>query len=395
MNLLTSQASQGILKLAMAGSPANGGGPLAAVSMWWDLTILSAASNTTSVQLDVLALFNTSVTLGSSAFADAEAFRAAEYSSSNVDAAHTSLGVRTHDADRLRLFSSNGQTLIDNDLNTAPLNALLFPGGQSFDGWMELDQLQPAPLNGDPPNILVRILPATDTPEYRGQGFITTDAGTDENSDNVGVWANRTFPGTYIAPATNLAWQLLITANDEATLVHTTVADFNLDGKEDLARRNGAGQWLVTTGQGGTEVWGAWSTAVSWYDVRAADTNGDGRTDILGRTGTGAWYAAVSVGNAFVNWYMGAWSPAAAWQDVLAADVNADGADDMVGRTETGAWWAGISTGASFTNQFMGAWAPVTWDDVQMADVDGDNICLLYTSPSPRDQRGSRMPSSA
>ena len=24
-----------------------------------------------------------------------------------------------------------------------------------------------------------------------------------------------------------------------------------------------------------------------------------------------------------------------------------------------------------------------------------ENICLLYTSPSPRDQRGSRMPSSA
>ena len=29
-------------------------------------------------------------------------------------------------------------------------------------------------------------------------------------------------------------------------------------------------------------------------------------------------------------------------------------------------------------------------------DNDADaNICLLYTSPSPRDQRGSRMPSSA
>ena len=26
---------------------------------------------------------------------------------------------------------------------------------------------------------------------------------------------------------------------------------------------------------------------------------------------------------------------------------------------------------------------------------DGGRICLLYTSPSPRDQRGSRMPSSA
>ena len=27
--------------------------------------------------------------------------------------------------------------------------------------------------------------------------------------------------------------------------------------------------------------------------------------------------------------------------------------------------------------------------------VESDVICLLYTSPSPRDQRGSRMPSSA
>ena len=27
--------------------------------------------------------------------------------------------------------------------------------------------------------------------------------------------------------------------------------------------------------------------------------------------------------------------------------------------------------------------------------VDNGSICLLYTSPSPRDQRGSRMPSSA
>ena len=27
--------------------------------------------------------------------------------------------------------------------------------------------------------------------------------------------------------------------------------------------------------------------------------------------------------------------------------------------------------------------------------LEKDNTCLLYTSPSPRDQRGSRMPSSA
>ena len=28
-------------------------------------------------------------------------------------------------------------------------------------------------------------------------------------------------------------------------------------------------------------------------------------------------------------------------------------------------------------------------------NADGKNVCLLYTSPSPRDQRGARMPSSA
>ena len=31
----------------------------------------------------------------------------------------------------------------------------------------------------------------------------------------------------------------------------------------------------------------------------------------------------------------------------------------------------------------------------EMIELGADMICLLYTSPSPRDQRGSRMPSSA
>ena len=35
-------------------------------------------------------------------------------------------------------------------------------------------------------------------------------------------------------------------------------------------------------------------------------------------------------------------------------------------------------------------------DEESRAQVEAlENICLLYTSPSPRDQRGSRMPSSA
>ena len=40
-------------------------------------------------------------------------------------------------------------------------------------------------------------------------------------------------------------------------------------------------------------------------------------------------------------------------------------------------------------------WQSSTFINVDDADYDGVLTCLLYTSPSPRDQRGSRMPSSA
>ena len=52
-----------------------------------------------------------------------------------------------------------------------------------------------------------------------------------------------------------------------------------------------------------------------------------------------------------------------------------------------------------FTNEFNSA-VSLPLMALAMIDIDNDGvdevfICLLYTSPSPRDQRGSRMPSSA
>ena len=43
------------------------------------------------------------------------------------------------------------------------------------------------------------------------------------------------------------------------------------------------------------------------------------------------------------------------------------------------------------------AYIPGLWGELISFNVIQDHrtICLLYTSPSPRDQRGSRMPSSA
>ena len=34
-------------------------------------------------------------------------------------------------------------------------------------------------------------------------------------------------------------------------------------------------------------------------------------------------------------------------------------------------------------------------EEKRLEEISNDLSCLLYTSPSPRDQRGSRMPSSA
>ena len=73
--------------------------------------------------------------------------------------------------------------------------------------------------------------------------------------------------------------------------------------------------------------------------------------------------------------------------------------------TSTSAWSDGIVGNSS------GLQLPIIWDitngiqilpgtdgglaEAQGVSADGEISCLLYTSPSPRDQRGSRMPSSA
>ena len=42
-----------------------------------------------------------------------------------------------------------------------------------------------------------------------------------------------------------------------------------------------------------------------------------------------------------------------------------------------------------------GTGGAICWSTAGMLGFKGSRNCLLYTSPSPRDQRGSRMPSSA
>jgi len=56
--------------------------------------------------------------------------------------------------------------------------------------------------------------------------------------------------------------------------------------------------------------------------------------------------------------------------------------------------------GANYEREMAALFRELGWPDAKrhleyQSDEAEEGRCLLYTSPSPRDQRGSRMPSSA
>ena len=60
---------------------------------------------------------------------------------------------------------------------------------------------------------------------------------------------------------------------------------------------------------------------------------------------------------------------------------------------------AALSLGGNLLSLWIGSWKssdlPADAGYAGVLEGGWEHICLLYTSPSPRDQRGSRMPSSA
>ena len=58
--------------------------------------------------------------------------------------------------------------------------------------------------------------------------------------------------------------------------------------------------------------------------------------------------------------------------------------------------YGGVGIQLGYRNKTMSVVAPMDGGPAKKAGIiSGDIICLLYTSPSPRDKRQSRMPSSA
>src|SRR5438094_6028351 len=147
--------------------------------------------------------------------------------------------------------------------------------------------------------------------------------------------------------------------------VDVKVGDFTGDGKTDIAGRvQQTGRWWVALSNGSTAFtsspWDTWSTAVTWVDVKVGDFNGDGKDDIVGRVlQTGRWWVAQSNGStAFTSSpWASAWSTAVTWVDVKVGDFNGDGKTDILGRVQlTGRWWTGLSSSNSFNFTVWDQW---------------------------------------
>ena len=209
----------------------------------------------------------------------------------------------------------------------------------------------------------------------------------DFNGDGRGDVVARNADGTWWVSLTDINKQPQAASSWGSWATGTTwgdyqVADFDADGKADLAARNTAGEWWVWRSTGSAldpKLWGTWDNGTTWSNVVSADFNRDGRADIAGRNSLGQWFVARSTGttpatNGFASTQWGLWSTSTVWSDVQIGDFNGDGRADIAGRSTIGQWWVNRSTGTSFSAAlFYGNWSTgTTWNDVRMADFNGD-----------------------
>lgn len=210
--------------------------------------------------------------------------------------------------------------------------------------------------------------------DFNADGLVDI-AGRD--ADN-GQWRVNLSTGTSFGPT-----EFWATWNPSRNIVDVLSADFNADGRADIAGRDSAnGVWRVNLSEGttfgGTEFWVDWNPSRNIIDVMSADFNADGRADLAGRDAvTGVWRVNLSTGTDFTGTeFWATWNPTRDIVDVLSADFNADGRADLAGRDAvTGVWRVNLSTGSGFTGtEFWTDWNP-SRDivDVQSADFNGDN----------------------
>jgi len=338
INLITTDAGAAEFRLEMTGRPADGATAqphnTLPVLMQWTVTLLPPSGETTVARIDTTATFQQALTLSASHMTNAEAFRAFEFTSSNVPDANTTPPLpATHDTDQLRITDATGAQVASVDLTAQAANMLFFGGGLSLSGRVDLNQLNPAPLNSDPPNVSAAMLAAADNPAYRVQGFKTVNGTVNENSDNVGVWFSRTLASAAIANGMSFAWSVDVTAADDV------INPANSDLFTDL---------------GANGIW-RWTASGGLSQISAANPEN------LAPTGTGDLFADLGASGLW------RWTSASGWQ--LLASVNPDGMT-VAGNGDLF---------ADFGSYATHRWTPTTgWQ--QLGTVNPDRLIALPTA---------------
>jgi hypothetical protein len=176
-----------------------------------------------------------------------------------------------------------------------------------------------------------------------------------------------------------------------AEILEERIVPASLGLPQDLAGfNNNTGSWVVNVSKGSnafsTSTWATWSPLRTWDVVLEGDFNNDGRTDVIGQT-DGGWWVGLSSGTSFSTTRWGGWSDLA-WQDVAVADLNGDGFDDIFARFGN-TYYAALTFFDASQNRLhfdvptrWGGTGGNTYRATFLADVTGDNQADLVVMDS-------------
>jgi hypothetical protein len=164
-----------------------------------------------------------------------------------------------------------------------------------------------------------------------------------------GAWWAGVSSGTKF---TNQLWDTWTPAGNYKNVV---VGNFG-NGNTDVAMQDAAGNWWISYSNGNgftsTQMFSS-GTGVPWTNVVVGNFSGhtDGSVDIAGRDAQGNWWVARSTSAGFATPQLwGTWTTTVTWSNVLVGDFTGNGMDDIAGRDPSGNWWISVYNGTPFAS---------------------------------------------
>lgn len=160
-------------------------------------------------------------------------------------------------------------------------------------------------------------------------------------------------------------------------IAQTITGDFNGDGLTDLGTYiAGTGLWNVCLSTGSNFSCRSWQGHAGGHvDNLVADFDGDGRSDIARHLGGGLWEVCLSLGSTF---QCGRWTGGTNIEGSknVIGDFNGDGRADLATYADNGAWHVALSTGTGFGGGMWQAHGGALANNVT-GDFNGDGLTDL------------------